>query len=110
MKIIAFAEQREGKFKKVAYEAVHTAAQLANQLGAEAVALIIGKDVEKIAPELGGYGIKKVYVAEDERLNFYSVTSYAKIVADAGESLSADIILLPASAMGKESVRELPQD
>jgi electron transfer flavoprotein alpha subunit len=102
MKIIAFAEQREGKFKKVAFEAVHTAAQIANQLGAEAVALVIGKDVEKIAPELGGYGIKKVYVAEDERLNFYSTTSYAKILADAISSLPADIALLSASAMGKD--------
>ncbi len=102
MKIIAFAEQREGKFKKVAFEAVHAAMQLAAQLNAEAVALVIGKDIEKIAPELGGYGIKKVYVAEDERLKFYSVTSYAKIVADAVSSLSAEIILFPASAMGKD--------
>ena len=60
MKIIAFAEQREGKFKKVAFEAAHTAVQLASQLGADASALVIGKDVEKIAPALGGYGIKKV--------------------------------------------------
>jgi electron transfer flavoprotein alpha subunit len=102
MKIIAFAEQREGKFKKVAFEAVHAATQLADQLGADTAALVIGKDIGKISPELGGYGIKKVYVAEDERLGFYSTTSYAKIVADASSSLAADIILFPASAMGKD--------
>lgn len=102
MKILALAEQREGKFKKVAFEAVHAATQLANQSGAEAVALVIGKDIAKIAQELGNYGIKKVYVAEDERLNLYSTTSYAKIVADAVSSFSADIILFPASAMGKD--------
>jgi len=102
MRIIAFAEQRESKFKKVAFEAVHTAAQIANQLGAEAIALVIGKNVDKIAPELGDYGIRKVYVAEDERLNLYSTTSYAKILADAISSLQADIVLLSASAMGKD--------
>ncbi|HUI30114.1 MAG TPA: electron transfer flavoprotein subunit alpha/FixB family protein [Candidatus Acidoferrales bacterium] len=102
MKIIAFAEQRESKFKKVAFEAVHAAARLADQLGAEASALVIGKNVEKIAAELGGYGIKKVYVAEDERLDLYSTTSYAKIVADIVSSISADMVLLPASAMGKD--------
>ena len=102
MKIIAFAEQREGIFKKVAFETVHAAIEIADRIGAEAVALVIGKDVGKIAHELGGFGIKKVYVADDERLSFYSTTAYAKIVADAVLSLSADIILLPASAMGKD--------
>jgi electron transfer flavoprotein alpha subunit len=102
MKIIAFAEQREGKFKKVAFEAARTAVQLADQMKAEAIALVIGKGVEIIAPELGSYGIKRVYVAEDERLNLYSNTSYAKIVAEAASSLLADIVLMPASAMGKD--------
>jgi len=102
MKILAFAEQREGQFKKVAFEAAHCATLLANQLSGEAVALVIGNGIEKIAPELGGYGIKKVYVADDERLNFYSTTAYAKIVADAVSALTADILLLPASAMGKD--------
>jgi electron transfer flavoprotein alpha subunit len=102
VKIIAFAEQREGKFKKVAFEIAHAAVQLAYQLGAEAAAIVIGKDVEKIAPELGRYGIKTVYVAEDERLNFYSTTSYAKIVSDVVASSGSDIVLLSASAMGKD--------
>ncbi len=102
MKILAFAEQHDGKFKKVAFEVAHAAAQLAGQLGAEAVAVVIGKGVEKIAPELGGYGIQKVYAADDDRLALYSSTAYGKVLANAAESLSLDVILLPASAMGKD--------
>lgn len=107
MKIIAFAEsihdsKAGAKFKKVAYEAVHAASKLAGDLGGEAEALVIGKGVGAIAPELGGYGIQKVYAAEDDRLSLYSTTAYAKIVASAVESLSADVVIFPASAMGKD--------
>ncbi|MCL4539568.1 MAG: electron transfer flavoprotein subunit alpha/FixB family protein [Bacteroidetes bacterium] len=102
MRILAFAEQRDGKLKKVAFEVAHAAVQLAGQIGAEAVGLVIGNGVEKDASELGGFGIGKVYAAEGERLSLYSTTAYAKVVSDAAESLSADIVLFPASAMGKD--------
>ncbi len=108
MKIIAFAESVHdsqtggGKFKKVAFEAVHAASRIAAELGGESVGLVIGKKVGTIAPELGGYGVQKVYAVEDERLALYSATAYAKIIAIAAEALSADVVILPASAMGKD--------
>ncbi|MGC8596198.1 MAG: electron transfer flavoprotein subunit alpha/FixB family protein [Candidatus Kryptoniota bacterium] len=102
MKILAFAEQREGKFKKVAYEVVHAAHQAASQLGAEIGALVVGKDVEAIAPELGGYGIKTVYVIDDNKLNYYSSTAYAKAVFAAVESTGSDVLFIPGTAMGKD--------
>lgn len=108
MKIIAFAESAHdtlaggGKFKKVAFEAAHAASKLAGELGWEAVGLVIGKGVEAIAAELGGYGLKKVYIADDDKLGQYSTTAYAKVVAGAVESLAADAVIFPASAMGKD--------
>jgi electron transfer flavoprotein alpha subunit len=102
MRILAFAEQREGQFKKAAFETAHAAAQLADKLSVGASALVIGKDVDKIAPELGKYGIKKVYVADDERLAYYSATSYAKILSDVVASSASDVVILSASAMGKD--------
>jgi electron transfer flavoprotein alpha subunit len=108
MKIIAFAETGHGlqgagsKFKKVAFEAAHAASRLAGELGGEAEALVIGKGVESIAPELGGYGIKRAHVVEDEKLALYSATAYTKVIAFVAESVSADIVIFPASAMGKD--------
>jgi electron transfer flavoprotein alpha subunit len=107
MKILAYAEQRDGKFKKVAYEVVHAAHQAASQLGAELAALVVGKEVEGIAPELGAYGTKKVYVVQDDRLHYYSSTAYAKAVAAAVESTGSDILFLPATAMGKDLAARL---
>jgi electron transfer flavoprotein alpha subunit len=54
MKILVFAEQRDNKFKKPAFEAVKTARVLADQLNGEVVALVVGDNIQSIAPSLGG--------------------------------------------------------
>jgi electron transfer flavoprotein alpha subunit len=102
MKILIFAEQRDNKFKKPAFEAVRTARTLAGEAGGEVVALVVGSNVQSVAPALGRYGTQKVLVAEDPRLTFYSPTAYAKIVAEAAKSQKATLVVIPATAMGKD--------
>lgn len=102
MKILVFAEQRENKFKKPAFEAVKTARLIADQLNAEVIALVVGGDVQSIAPSLGGYGAQKVLIAEDPRLAHYTSRAYARLVADAAQAHQATIVLIPATAMGKD--------
>lgn len=102
MKIIAFAEQRDNKFKKPAFEVVKAARTVADQTGGEVVAVVVGSGVRSIAPELGGYGAHKVVVVEDARLALYSSTAYATIVAGVAKTQAANIVLLPATAMGKD--------
>ncbi|MEW5798503.1 MAG: electron transfer flavoprotein subunit alpha/FixB family protein [Bacteroidota bacterium] len=102
MKILAFAEQRNGQFKKVAFEVVKAAKTVADQLHAEVVALVVGNNITSIAGQLGGYGASKVVVVEDAKLELYSTTAYAKVIADIAKTESAEVLLLPASAMGKD--------
>jgi electron transfer flavoprotein alpha subunit len=102
MKILAFAEQREGKFKKSAFEVVQAARSIADKLSGELVTLVVGDAVETIAGELANYGASQVLVAEDARLRMYSTTAYAKIVAHVAGEQGASIIMLPASQMGKD--------
>ena len=45
MKILVFAEQRENKFKKPAFEAVRTARSIADQTNGEVVAIVVGGNV-----------------------------------------------------------------
>jgi electron transfer flavoprotein alpha subunit len=102
MKLLAFAEQREGKFKKSAFEVTQAARRAADQLGGELVTLVVGDKVENILAELGGYGATKVLAVEDPRLHYYSTTAYAKIVAECAKLEQASILFLPASQMGKD--------
>src|SRR5262249_14768572 len=88
--------------KKAAFEVTQAARKLADQLGAESVGLVIGHDIEKIVQPLGGYGAKRVLLADDSRLHFYSTGAYARIIAEAAQKEGAGIVVLPASQMGKD--------
>ena len=103
MKILAISEQRDNKLKKSAFEVVRTARTIADQTQGEVIALVIGNQVQAIAGELGGYGATKVLVVQHPKLEKYSSTAYTKIIAEAAKKEQADIILFPATAMGKDS-------
>ena len=102
MKILAFAEQREGKFKKSAFEVTQAARRIADQLNAELVTLVTGAAIDKILPELAVYGASRVLTVQDPRLHFYSTTAYAKILHEIVKREQALIVFLPASQMGKD--------
>jgi len=102
MKIIAFAEQRNNRFKKTAFEVVRAAKIVADQLSAEVAALVVGGNVSSIAGEAGAYGAAKVIVVEDARLENYSTTAYAKVVAEIIRQESAEIVFFPGSSLGKD--------
>ncbi|MBI3578090.1 MAG: electron transfer flavoprotein subunit alpha/FixB family protein [Ignavibacteriales bacterium] len=102
MNILVFAEQRDNKFKKPAFEVIKAARTIADQTGGEVIGLVIGANVQTIAPELGGYGAHKVIAVEDARLGLYSSTAYAKIVAEVAKSQNTDAVMMAATSMGKD--------
>lgn len=51
---------------------------------------------------LGGYGATRVVTADHPRLASYSVTAYSKVLAEIAKQENASVVLMPASAMGKE--------
>ncbi len=59
------AEQRYGAYRKISFELVSAARKLADQLGEEVGAILLGSGIEGIAGELGKYGADKVYIADN---------------------------------------------
>ena len=102
MTILAFAEQRDNTFKKTAFEIVTAAKKLAESSGAEVVGIVVGDKVKSIAPALGTYGAARVIAVEDPKLSQYSTTAFAAIVANVARKIGADVVLFPATAMGKD--------
>jgi electron transfer flavoprotein alpha subunit len=102
MKVLAFAEQRGNKFKKSAFETVKAARGIADELGAEFAAVVIGSGMESMAQELGAYGGSRVIAADDASLGQHSNTAYSKVIAEIAAKEGAEIVFLPASEMGKD--------
>ncbi len=97
-RVLVFAEQREGSFRKSTFEAVGRAAAL----GGEVHVLLVGSSVASIAPALGGYGAEVVHTVEDPRCERYWSDGYAAALTAAIDAVSPELVLLVATAMGKD--------
>ena len=102
MKVLAFAEERGGKFKKSSLETIRAGRRLADALGGDFVALAAGAGITAAAPGLGRYGAGRVIAVDDPKLAQHSNTAIAKIIAEVARSEGASVVFLPASQMGKD--------
>jgi electron transfer flavoprotein alpha subunit len=101
--IFIVAEQRDGALRKVSLELASAARKLADQLGEEVGAVLLGgPGVEGLAGQLGKYGVDKVYVAENAALEPYTTDAHSQAVAAIVKAKDPSILLLAASAQGKD--------
>lgn len=101
MSVIIFADQAQGKIKKVAFEAIQYGAKVAQQLGTSATALVLGQVDNAELEALGNYGAAKVLHVADARLNEVESTVFTKIVTAAAEQEAAQVIVFPHNFDGK---------
>jgi electron transfer flavoprotein alpha subunit len=97
-RVLVFAEQRSGVLRRSSAEALG----LARQLGGEVHALLIGDRVAALASQLGAHGADVSHVVEDPRLALYWSEGYTAALAEAIARLDPDLILMIATAMGKD--------
>ena len=98
MTVLVIAEQVDGAFRKVTFEAL-TAARA---LGSEVNALVLGDGIEAAAAELGAYGAAKILVADDAVLADYTVDAYTNVVADIIGQINPAVVMIGATTQGKE--------
>jgi len=96
------AEQRDGALRKVSFEIASAARKLADGLGDEVCAVLVGSGVEGLAPELAKYGVDKVYVADDAVFADYTTDAYSAAVAKVVKENDPAILLLGSSVQGKD--------
>ena len=97
-----FCEQRQGVMMPTTFELISEGRKLANELGVELCGILLGDDVDGIAPELGKYGADKVYVYNSPLLKNYTTDAYSKVIVDAVEELKPEILLFGASNIGRD--------
>jgi electron transfer flavoprotein alpha subunit len=101
--IFAFAEAREGEVRKVAHEVVTAARAVADAMGAEVHAVVVGgSGVGSSAADLGRFGADRVFVGESDALARYSPEAYATVLTRFAKEHGCDLLVFPATAMGKD--------
>jgi electron transfer flavoprotein alpha subunit len=100
--VFAITEQRDGELRKVSFEAVSEGRRVADGLGTDLTAVVLGAGIEGLAEELKKYGPDKIWVADDPALADYTTDAYANILSGLIQSADPAVIILGASAQGKD--------
>ncbi len=105
--VLAIAEQSDGVFKKVTYEALSEGRRIADALGCELSAVVLGDGVGEAAGELGAFGADRILVADKPVLREQLTDTYTRVIAGVVEKEAPAVIVLGASAQGKDLAARL---
>jgi electron transfer flavoprotein alpha subunit len=100
--VFAITEQRDGELRKVSFEVVSEGRRVADGLGADLTAVVLGSGIENLAEELKKYGPDKILVVDDAALADYTTDAYTNVLAELIQSLDPAVIITGASAQGKD--------
>ncbi len=98
--VLVICEITEGKLASVTIELLGAGRKLADELGEDLSALLLGSKAGGLAKDAIAYGADKVYVAEDSLLDNYNSDAYTQVVADHCQKVSPSIVLLGHTDIG----------
>jgi electron transfer flavoprotein alpha subunit len=96
--ILIVAEVQKGELKKAGFEITSKA----KSLGGEISVALVGSGVAGLAGNLAKYGADKIFVVDAPEYANYTTESYVQAVAAVVAKVSPSIILIAASAQGKD--------
>lgn len=99
-----FAEQRDGEVVPVAYELLGEGRRLADALGTEVSAVLLGSGLDAEAAKLIAAGADRVYLYEDPILNEFHEDAYAQALTELIEKHKPEIVLAGATSIGRAFV------
>ncbi|MBZ9606501.1 electron transfer flavoprotein subunit alpha/FixB family protein [Clostridium estertheticum] len=97
-----FAEQRDGELQKISFELLGKGREIADKLGEELTAVLLGDKTDDMVKELVAYGADKVIVASHPLLGHFTTDAYTKVICDLANERKPEIIFVGASYLGRD--------
>jgi electron transfer flavoprotein alpha subunit len=101
-RILAITEQIDGAFRKVTYEVLSEGRRMADHLGADLTALVLGANMEAVAGELGKYGPDRIVVIDNPALSEHLTDAHCNVISDFINEETPDIVVIGATTHGKD--------
>ena len=99
--IWVFCEQKQGKLSNTIYELIGAGQELAENRKCQLWGVLIGHNLEQQASGLLEYGLDKVILARNPKLENFVDGDYAKNLAELTNEYKPELILGPATFYGK---------
>lgn len=92
----------EGVIADVSLELLTKGRSLANQLGCQLEALVIGSKLEEIGSQVFPYGVDVVHIADDPRLYPFTTLPHTSIIRKVFEAEKPQVALMGATPIGRD--------
>lgn len=100
--ILVYVEHSKGKIESVSLEMLSKGRELADQIGWQLQALVVGRDVDSLARAALKNGADGATLANHRLLENFTVDAYSQVVFDILLDLKPSIFLLGATANGRD--------
>ncbi len=97
-----FAEQHDDRCRPTGPELLGKGRELADELGEELCAVLLGSDVGKLSDELIAYGAEKVYVVDDKILENYTTEAYTTALVTLISKYKPSVFIFGATHLGRD--------
>lgn len=100
--LLVILEQRDGVPRPVSWQMLGEGRLLADKLGVDLSALLMGHDVTGLAAEAIAYGADRVIVCDHPELDHYRTRAYSRVCLEAIHDFKPEIVLFGATYTGRD--------
>ena len=105
--VMAYCEVTDGKLGAIGTELLGGGRKLADDLGEELTAVLVGSGVGGLAQEAIAFGAEKVYVVDDPLLKDYQTDSYVVVMEKVVKQVMPRVLMLGQTTTGRDLVPRL---
>ena len=99
--IAVYVDHVEGEIHPVTYELIGKARELASKINHPVYAVFIGNNITDKAEKLLHYGVDKVFVYDNEELEYFRIEPYTSAFEDFINKMKPTAILVGATTIGR---------
>ncbi len=100
--VFVFAQQVDNEITPVSYELIGKGKELANDLGTEVTAVVLGSGIEAMGAQLGHHGADRVIMVDDPVLETYMTEPYVHAFVEIINKYKPEVVLFGATAIGRD--------
>ena len=98
-----FAEIQNGQWTNATTELLTAARGMADTLGGELAAVVVGSDIKALSSTLSGWGVNKAYLVQHSDLSFYNPLAFIEIIVGLAERFGTpEMILFGSTYLGQD--------
>ena len=100
--VFVYCEVENQVIADISLELLSAGKQLAEKLGAPLQALVIGENLNNIDKQIAPYGVDKIFIADDKRLEPFRTLPHTAIAMHVLKKEDPQIVLLGATSIGRD--------